>query len=72
MVVPPPRTNGWSRWEKYVLKELTRQGHQQEEVLKKISHIKEDIATLKVKSGLWGAGAGAATALLAFFVSKFS
>lgn len=49
----PP--NGWNEWSKYVLKELERLSDCYEGIRGDITDIKTEIATLKVKAGIWGA-----------------
>ena len=69
--------NDWSSWGraavlemvanmKHILSELERQNKQLEALAEKISQIRTDITMLKVKSGMWGAAAGAIPALGAF------
>ena len=47
--------NGWNEWSIYVLKELKRLNVNYEGLQKDVRSIHVEIATLKVKSGLWGA-----------------
>ena len=51
-------TNGWDEWSKYVLKELERQDQFMKDLANKVNKIEIQIATLKAKSGIWGALAG--------------
>ena len=51
--------NGWAEWGKHVLAELKRLNEACEGLEKGNIKIREDLAGLKVKSGLWGASAGA-------------
>ena len=53
-----PNANGWGEWGKHVLKELERLNECYERLHTDVAGIKTDIATLKVKSGMWGAIAG--------------
>jgi len=46
--------NSWTQWSKYVLKELERNNSDHESISDKLDKIAVEIATLKVKSGLWG------------------
>lgn len=76
--------NGWNEWSKFVLKELERQSDCIDEVNKSIARLTHDmnkrfeevnieIATLKVKAGLWGALGGAipvALGLLIMFIKR--
>ena len=53
-----PKTNGWTEWGKYVLKELERQEGCLQKLEAKQNKIREDIILLKAKAGLLGAGTG--------------
>jgi len=55
--------DGWDQWAKFVLKELERLNVNYEALRKEVGKIHTEIATLKVKAGLWGA-AGAAVPIL--------
>jgi hypothetical protein len=44
----------WKQYQKYVLNELQRHNKLLEKINDKISKVDSEIATLKVKSGLWG------------------
>jgi hypothetical protein len=68
--------NGWNEYQRLVLAELERHNTRLETIDEKISAVRVDlvklqvelaaeIATLKVKSGLWGALAGILTVLIA-------
>ena len=61
--VPESATNGWERWSNYVLQELKRLNSGLEGVNKELIAVRVEIATLKVKSGLWGM-AGASIPIL--------
>jgi len=50
--------SNWGDWKEHVLRELKRLDDNNEKVLKKLDRLHVDIITLKVKSGMWGAGAG--------------
>jgi len=50
----PESPNGWNEWSKYVLKELERLNGCYEQIDKKVDKIEQEIAMLKVKSGVWG------------------
>lgn len=63
--------NGWGQYEKYVLAELKRLGSMSESCLIEISHVRTDIATLKVKAGLLGGIVGAIlTALMSILLQR--
>ncbi len=49
----------WDKWSKHVLLELKRLGTGQDNHNVLLSEIKAQIATLKVKSGIWGMIGGA-------------
>jgi hypothetical protein len=53
--------DGWSEWSNFVLRELERLNDRVEEISLTLGKINTEIALLKLKSGLWGAGAGIAT-----------
>jgi hypothetical protein len=55
----PDLDNGWKEWSRYVLKELERLNTSYESLRDDIVKIKQEIATLKVQAGIWGAIAGA-------------
>jgi hypothetical protein len=57
--------NGWHEWSKYVLKELERLNACEERIERELREIRTDLATLKVKAGMWGAIAGLIPALAA-------
>ena len=52
----PP--DDWEQWSKHVLEELKRLSESYEKVSEIVTNLREDIATLKVKSGIWGAIGG--------------
>jgi CheY-specific phosphatase CheX len=56
--VKETKNNGWNEWSRHVLSELGRLNTAQGKIEKHINKISIDIATLKVKSGIWGAIAG--------------
>ncbi len=56
--------NGWSVWGKHVLEELKRLNSAQEHIEKQVTKIHIEIATLKVKSGVWGLVGGAIPVVL--------
>lgn len=55
--------NEWQSWSRYIISELKRLGSCAESTEKVLGEIKIEIATLKVKSGVWGAMAGLITTL---------
>ena len=60
--------NGWDQWAKFVLKELERLNVSYEALRKETSKIHAEVATLKVKAGLWGAAGAAIPVLLALAI----
>jgi hypothetical protein len=64
--------NGWSGYGKLVLAELERLNKNVKEVEKSQQKIQIEIAMLKVKSGVWGAIAGAipATVVAIYIIIK--
>jgi len=59
------KDNGWNEYQKLVLKSLEDLGEQNKLQDEKIGNIREDIAGLKIKSGVWGAIAGCIPVVLA-------
>ena len=59
--------DGWDQWAKYVLKELERLNANYETLREEVGKIHTEIATLKVKAGMWGA-VGAAIPVLALLL----
>lgn len=51
--------NGWNEYQNLVLNELKRHNELIEDLREEIGLVKTEIATLKVKSGIWGFAAGA-------------
>ena len=60
--------DGWTQWSKFVLKELERLNHCYEQIQKDITKVREDIAMLRVKAGVWGALAGLVPGIIAAVV----
>ena len=52
------KENGWNEYEKLVLAELKRLGDGQDKMIVDVGKNRVEIATLKVKAGIWGAIAG--------------
>jgi len=51
-------TNGWSKYQVHVMQELKRNDGDHKIMEEKLEIILTSLATLKVKSGIWGAVAG--------------
>jgi len=64
--------NGWNEWSRHVLSELERLSDNCDKINEKLMIISSEIASLKVKAGVWGALAGMipVTLLLIVFVLK--
>jgi len=59
--MPAPKddgSNGWNEWSRHVLAELRRLNDWCERLTETQQKILTEIATLKVKAGVWGAIAG--------------
>ena len=67
--------NSWNEWQKLVLDKLDTIDEVKDDVKEimtnDLPHIREEIATLKVKAGIWGAIAGALPALIISAISIF-
>lgn len=63
--------DGWDQWAKFVLKELERLNGNSEALRKEVGNIRTEIATLKVKAGLWGALGAAIPVLLLLAIQLF-
>lgn len=48
-------SNGWGEWKRHILYELERIAKCLEHLEENQSKIQDDITSLKVKSGIWGA-----------------
>ena len=60
--------NGWSEYEKYVVSSLERHDRCLGELKRDTATIKESLAALRVKAGIWGAVAGIVTAAVPVMV----
>lgn len=73
-MTPAPKlqanSDGWDQWAVFVLKELERLNVNYEGTRKEVGKIHTEIATLKVKAGLWGA-VGAAIPVLLMLAIQF-
>ena len=61
-------SNGWEQYKRLVLSELERFNRTQDKLNKKLDKVIVDIATLKVKSGLWGLLGGTMPILIALMI----
>ena len=52
------QTNGWSQYQKLVMDKLGEHDEKFTSIEDKLMRIQVDIATLKVKAGVWGGVAG--------------
>ena len=57
--------NGWSKYEKMVIDKLDDHDGKFSGIEDKLTQIQVDIATLKVKAGVWGGIGGLITAIIA-------
>ena len=57
--------NGWSKYEKMVIDKLDDQDGKFNGIEDKLTEIQVDIATLKVKAGVWGGIGGLIPAVIA-------
>lgn len=55
----PLNNNDWDKWSKHILSELTRLADCYEGLQERVNTVREDIAGLKVKAGIWGLIGGA-------------
>jgi len=65
--------DGWSKYEKMVIDKLDDHGNKFSEIESKLTQIQVDIATLKIKAGIWGGIAGLVPVVLGlvlFFVTQ--
>ena len=60
----PPTDNGWNEWSKHVLAEIIRLDKSIIILGDKVDRLRTEMAMLKVKSGVWGALAGAIPAAI--------
>lgn len=68
-MMAPELSNGWEQWSRHVLVELNRLNNNYERLNEKIDQVCLDVATVKVKAGVWGAIAGIIpAALVAFYL----
>ena len=64
----PDSGNGWNESSRLVMAELRRLDKTTGKIIKEVQGCRIDIATLKVKSGVWGAVAGAIPATIALLI----
>ena len=57
--------NGWSKYEKMVIEKLDDHDDKFNGIEDKLTQIQVDIATLKVKAGIWGGIGGLIPAIIA-------
>ncbi len=60
--------NNWNEWKNLVLNELKTLNTRMDTTAKEIVTIREAIAGLKIKSGIWGAIAGTIPVLIALAI----
>ena len=64
--------DGWSAYEKLVLDKLESLEHGLDELRGEVVAVRIDVATLKVKAGMWGAAFGMVPALITALVAFIS
>ena len=57
-------TNGWNQYQKLVMDKLDEHDEKFTNIESKLTQIQVDIATLKVKAGVWGGIAGLVPVIL--------
>ena len=57
-------TNGWNQYQKLVMDKLDEHDEKFTNIESKLTQIQVDIATLKVKAGVWGGVAGVVPVVL--------
>ena len=65
--------NGWAQYQKLVMEKLEKHDGKFSNIDSKLTQIQIDIATLKVKAGVWGGIAGLVPVVLGlvlFYVTK--
>jgi hypothetical protein len=62
------QSDGWAEWRRHVLIELEEHRKALKECTGELHSVRTEVAMLKVKSSLWGAGAGALTVILTLLV----
>ncbi len=70
--MPPQEGNGWGEYSKLVLQKLQDHETLLKDINEALIQVRVEIAMLKVKSGVWGAMAGAVPSAIAiiFFYMK--
>ena len=66
-------TNGWNQYQKLVMDKLDEHDEKFTNIESKLTQIQVDIATLKVKAGVWGGVAGLVPVVLGlvlFFATR--
>ena len=58
----------WEEYQRLVLHELQSLSKSTKDIKQEMATLKDDIATLKVKSGMWGASAGAFVIIIALAI----
>jgi len=59
-------SNGWSKWENFVLAELKRLGENSDATTKTQTKILQKLSALDVKAGLWGLMGGMIPVVIGF------
>jgi len=56
--MPPGDENGWNEWRHHVLETLKRVENKQDTLKESVVEVRENVAKLQVKAGVWGGIAG--------------
>ena len=64
--------NGWSEYSKLVLSELEKHGEKLERMSDQLIRHGEELAQLKVKAGIWGAGSGTIVGIGSYLMTKLN
>lgn len=62
--MPDGNSSDWRQYQYFVLEELKRCNLKLDEMDKVIQEMRDDVTTLKVKAGVWGAVAGFVAAIV--------
>lgn len=58
-----PAPDSWAQWANHVLAEISRAHKEREELRSLITDLRVELATLKIRASLWGAGTGGLVAV---------
>ena len=63
--------NDWSKYEQLVLSELKRISRDVTDIYSHVDKLREEVAALKVKSGVWGLLGGTIPVIIAVVIEYF-